>query len=90
MIYKIVTSKNADDDLLALGKSDKKAHNKALDLLEELKEHPRTGKPELMKYGKFKGLWSRRITDKHRLVYAIKDKEVVVYVLTAKGHYDDK
>ena len=92
MIYKVVTSKEADEDMDALARSEPKAANKATDLLEELKEHPRTGtgKPELMKYGKFKGLWSRRITDKHRLVYAIRDKEVVVFVLAARGHYDDK
>ena len=36
------------------------------------------------------GQWSRRITDKHRMVYTINDMEVVVLVLTAYGHYDDK
>ena len=32
----------------------------------------------------------RRITQKHRLIYEIIDKEVVVLVLTAYGHYNDK
>ncbi|MCH5308145.1 MAG: type II toxin-antitoxin system YoeB family toxin [Prevotella sp.] len=36
------------------------------------------------------GQWSRRITQKHRLVYEIHDAEVVVLVLTAYGHYDDR
>ena len=34
--------------------------------------------------------WSRHITQKHRLVYEIYDTEVVVLVLTAYGHYEDK
>ena len=36
------------------------------------------------------GQWSRRISKKHRLVYEIHDTEVVVLVLTAYGHYDDR
>jgi len=57
-----------------------------------LRLHPRagTGKPELLKYGKFEGLWSRRISGKHRLFYSIKDNDVLVLILSAKGHYDDK
>ena len=30
------------------------------------------------------------ITNKHRLVYSIKDNEVLVLVLSAKGDYEDK
>ena len=30
------------------------------------------------------------ITKKHRLVYEIRDTEVIVLVLTAFGYYDDK
>ena len=48
-----------------------------------------TGHPEQLK-GEGHGQWSRRITKKHRLVYQIKDIEVVVLVLSAYGHYDDK
>ena len=36
------------------------------------------------------GRWSRRITKKHRLVYRIYENNVVVLVLRAYGHYDDK
>ena len=36
------------------------------------------------------GQWRCKITDKHRLVYEIHDSEVVVLVLMAYGHYDDK
>ena len=92
MMYEVKISDEAQADIEFLKKSEVKAYSKVSSLLEELNEHPRTGtgKPELMKYGKLKGLWSRRITDKHRLVYAIKDKEVVVFVLAARKHYDNK
>ena len=36
------------------------------------------------------GQWSRSITKKHRLVYQINEYEVIVLVLSAYGHYDDK
>ncbi|MDR3133041.1 MAG: type II toxin-antitoxin system YoeB family toxin [Prevotellaceae bacterium] len=38
----------------------------------------------------YAGCWSRRITRKDRLVYRIDDDKVIVLILTAKGHYDDK
>lgn len=54
-------------------------------------QHPRTGTghPEPLK-GKPDGRWSRRVSQKHRLVYRIFDDEVVVLVLAASGHYGDK
>jgi len=92
MIYHVEYSKEADIDIAELKKSNISAYGKFVKLIKELHEHPRTGtgKPEMMKYGKFKGKWSRRITGKHRLVYSIKDSEITVLVLSAKGHYDDK
>ncbi|MCR4994157.1 MAG: Txe/YoeB family addiction module toxin, partial [Bacteroidales bacterium] len=57
----------------------------------ELKVHPKTGtgKPEALK-GDRNGQWSREITKKHRLIYEIHETEVVVIVLTAYGHYNNK
>ena len=90
--YKLITSKEADEDMAFLKKSEINAYQKAKELFKELKKHPRSGsgRPKIMKYGKFKGFWSRRITLKHRIIYSISDEEVSVFVLTAKGHYDDK
>ena len=72
-------------------KSEPKAYQKALKLIAELRDHPRTGTghPEPLS-GDRAGQWSRRITQKHRLIYEIHDTEVVVLVLTAYGHYEDK
>lgn len=92
MIYKIIVLEEAIKDIAFLKRVEISAYHKVMHLFDELQEHPRfgTGKPELLKYGRFKGLWSRRITSKHRLVYSIKDNEITVLVLSAKGHYEDK
>ena len=91
MIYKITPTKEAEEDLVRLAKSEPKAFAKAQRFIEELKVHPKTGlgHPEPLK-GKPEGRWSREITKKHRLVYQIFDTEVLVLVLSSYGHYDDK
>ena len=91
MIYKVRTQTQADEDLARLAKSEPKAFLKAQRYLEELREHPKTGlgHPEPL-IGKPEGRWSREITKKHRMVYRIFETEVVVLVISAYGHYDDK
>ena len=91
MIYNVEFKEQATHYLVLLAKNEPKAFAKAQVLINELKEHPKTGtgKPEQLK-GERAGQWSRRITQKHRLVYEIHDAEVVVLVLTAYGHYNDK
>lgn len=57
-------------------------------LLEEIQEHPRieTGQVEPLK-GYDGNVYSRRITQEHRLVYRIYDEVIEVLVLSAFGHY---
>lgn len=57
-------------------------------LLQDISRHPYTGigKPEPLKYD-LSGLWSRRITAEHRLIYRVEDEKVVVYVLSMRYHY---
>jgi len=90
-MYHVEIKEQALADLQHLLKNEPKAYQKALTLIAELYEHPRTGtgKPEPLS-GDRTGQWSRRITKKHRLVYEIRDMEVIVIVLTAYGHYNDK
>ena len=90
-MYNIDHTDIAQEGLAKLYKSEPKAFEKAVRLIKELEEHPRTGTghPEVLK-GDRSGQWSRTITKKHRLVYAINDNTVTVLVLTAYGHYDDK
>lgn len=89
--YNVIVTEEAQHDLKKLLHSEQSAYKKALKLIAELFEHPRTGtgKPEPLS-GNRTGQWSRRISKKHRLVYEIRDMEVVVLVLTAYGHYGDK
>lgn len=90
-MYRLRISEEADHDLSRLKKHEPQAFKKALQLLEELAEHPQTGTghPELLK-GDRPGRWSRRINKKHRLVYEIQEEIVLVLVLRAYGHYDNK
>ncbi|MBQ4507964.1 MAG: Txe/YoeB family addiction module toxin [Paludibacteraceae bacterium] len=91
MIYELRYTDEANQGLVRLAKSEPKAFQKALRFLEELREHPKTGTghPEPLK-GKPEGRWSREISKKHRLVYRILDKEIIVLILTTYGHYEDK
>ena len=60
-------------------------------LLKELMKHPTigTGQPEQLRHH-LTGLYSRRINQKHRLVYSIDNEIVTVYVLSAWAHYSDR
>jgi toxin-antitoxin system, toxin component, Txe/YoeB family len=57
-----------------------------MDLLNDIQRNPfeGKGKPEPLKY-ELKGLWSRRITDEHRLVYSVADDEISIY--SCRFHY---
>ena len=91
MIYRVEIKETAQEDLFRLAKNEPKAFEKAQRFIEELREHPKTGTghPEPLK-GKPEGRWSRQISKKHRLVYRIYETEVVVLVIAAYGHYEDK
>ena len=90
-MYRLIVSPNAKKDLEKLKRDEPKAAKKALELLKEIIQTPYSGigKPHPL-VGDKTGQWSRRITQKHRLVYEIIDNEVVVLVISAYGHYDDK
>ena len=90
--YTIEISKEALADLSKIKKSSKKtAILKIEKIFLELETHPTTGigKPEKLKY-KIENVWSRQINKKDRLVYEIIDHEVVVIIISALGHYNDK
>lgn len=92
MAYTILLSKKAKADIVKLRKAGEKKTLKKIDaLLDELEQHPTTGTghPKLLGEDRA-GQWARRITQKHRLVYKIEEIHVVVLVLSAWGHYDDK
>ncbi|WP_040781082.1 Txe/YoeB family addiction module toxin [Nocardia pneumoniae] len=56
-------------------------------LIEDIKRngYEGTGKPEALRHG-LAGYWSRRITQEHRIVYAIDDDAVVI--ISCRYHYE--
>jgi len=90
-MYSITYAPEAKEGLAKLKANEPQSFNKAVKLLNEIAEHPKTGTghPEQLK-GQPNNRWSRQITKKHRLVYRIFETEVHVDVLTAYGHYGDK
>ncbi len=90
--YTVVVEKNARKQLAQLYKSGDKTDIKKIEkIFLELSEHPTTGtgRPEQLKY-ELAGLWSRRINQRDRLIYKIDEKEIIIVVLSAQGHYFDK
>ncbi len=83
----IVFSKNSWEEYLQWQIEDKKVLKKINDLIKEIQRTPYegTGKPEALRY-ELAGLWSRRITLEHRLVYKIVDEKI--YIIGCRYHYD--
>lgn len=90
-MYEIEYQEQALLDIAKLKRDEPAAYKKVVSFIQELREHPKTGTghPEPLK-GKPEGRWSRQISKKHRLVYRIYETEVIVLVISAYGHYDDK
>ena len=87
-MYTIVFTEDAKKDLKELNKKVPQAVSKLSKLLDEVREHPRTGTGQVEQFKGYDGsVYSRRITKEHRLVYKIYDEVVEVLVLSTFGHY---
>ena len=89
--YSIDVEKKAKKQLAEIYKSGNKSDIRRIEaIFAQLAESPETGigNPEKLKY-ELSGFWSRRINSKDRLIYKINNLEVIVTILSAKGHYDD-
>ena len=75
------------EDYLYWLNTDKKMISRINELLKDISRNPFTGsgKPEPLKY-KYKGFCSRRIDTEHRLIYQVKDDEVLI--AKCRFHYD--
>jgi toxin YoeB len=92
MTFEIEFTVEALEDINKLKKTGSKILLKKLfNLIQELKAHPETGtgKPEKLKHFS-QNTWSRRIDQRHRLVYLIDGTRIIVTILGAYGHYGDK
>jgi len=81
-------------DLEKLKAENRKLAAKLLDLLTSIYENLDTplggiGNPEYLKHDLSKFM-SRRISDKHRLVYKINENPPGVSLVSCYGHYNDK
>ena len=80
MNFTVRLSREAEKDLLALNRSDRKLSLKILRKIESLTRGPRVGKPLI---GNHRGEFSLRVGD-YRIVYEINGTRKIVFILTAK------
>jgi toxin YoeB len=85
---KLAVTPGAVEDLEAWSTANPKVLARIVRLIAETMRSPRsgTGKPERLQHlgGE---VWSRRVTEKDRLVYDIKDD--VITIIACRFHYDD-
>ena len=86
--YELIITKDAEKDIRSFARSGDKSSARKVN---DFRVHPYTGtgKPEPLK-DNWSGYWSRRINKKDRLIYAVEEDRVIVTVVQAKEHYDDK
>lgn len=74
------------EDLRYWVETDRKLAKRTFDLIEAILRDPfkGVGKPEALKY-LAPGVWSRRLTQEHRIVYLVKDDRIDF--LQARYHY---
>jgi len=65
---------------------DRKIAQRIVQLVKEIERQPfaGVGKPEPLRYD-LAGFWSRRITEEHRLVYAVEKDQILI--AQARYHY---
>ncbi len=83
----IIFSSRAWDEYLYWQKTDKKILNRINTIIKDIQGSPfeGIGKPEPLKH-KYKGFWSRRIDNEHRLIYSVRDDEILI--AKCRFHYD--
>lgn len=79
----------ACEDYLYWQKQDKKTLKRINNLIQDIDRngYDGIGKPEALT-GNLQGYWSRRIDEKHRLVYRIKNNRIEI--LQCRTHYRQK
>lgn len=74
------------DDFCYWVERDRNIAKRILRIIEDIRRHPfeGIGKPEPLRH-EFSGFWSRRITEEHRLVYAVEKGQI--RMAQARYHY---
>ena len=75
-------------DYLYWQAQDRKTLRRINSIIKDVERSPYNGigKPEPLK-GEFSGFWSRRIDEKNRFIYRIRND--ILEILSCRGHYDD-
>ena len=83
---KIVFAAQGREDFTYWVEHDRKIAVRIIRLIKEIERQPweGLGKPEPLRHD-LAGFWSRRITDEHRLVYAVEGKQLLI--AQARYHY---
>ena len=83
---RLVWDESAWDDYLWWQSHDRKVLKRINLLLQDIERNGNEGigKPEPLRHD-YRGYWSRRVTDEHRLVYSVRDGEVAI--AACRYHY---
>ncbi|EAA3518969.1 Txe/YoeB family addiction module toxin [Escherichia coli] len=83
---KLIWSEESWDDYLYWQETDKRIVKKINELIKDTRRTPfeGKGKSEPLKHN-LSGFWSRRITEEHRLVYAVTDDSLLI--AACRYHY---
>lgn len=75
------------EDYVYWQETDRKTVKRINELLKDISRNSYSGigKPEPLKY-KYKGFWSRRINEEHRLIYQVNGDEI--HIAKCRHHYD--
>lgn len=90
--YFVEITSNAQKDLQKHYKSGNKSVIKKIEkILFQLAETPFSGegKPGQLKHD-YQGYWLRRLNQKDRIIYRVEEETVMVFVVSAMGHYENK
>ena len=82
-----IWSDRAWDDYLSWQTEDKKTLKRINELIKDIERNGNEGlgKPEPLRH-ELEGLWSRRISPEHRLIYKFDEENI--YILKCKTHYE--
>lgn len=91
MRWRVLIEKTAEDDLAWFRRHDRRLYSKCFDLIRDLIDDPREGigKPERLRH-QSRDVWSRRVSDEHRLVYWLESASNTVIVTSCRSHYGDR
>ena len=88
MNNKIVFSASAWQDINTWVQEDRKVFKKINALIQDIARNGNEGRGKPEPLINMNGYWSRRITDKDRLIYKV--QEDAILIAACKGHYGDK